>query len=70
MLVFQDSKKQISPCIASKAKYALGMASKKPKNTKTCSFDYWKRVLEAICDFEKIEKPRLHQAIEKYSKLI
>lgn len=38
----------LSPCIISKAKYALGLKLKKPLNSKKCSLRYWREVLTIL----------------------
>lgn len=38
---------ELSPCIVAKARYALGL-SRRPKNSKKCSENYWNRVINAI----------------------
>lgn len=40
--------KQLSPCICSKAKYALGLKSNKPKHMTTCSQEYWDLVIDIL----------------------
>ena len=45
---FKGIKTQISPCVAAKAKFALDLTKKKPSNTKTCSYDYWFKVIETF----------------------
>ena len=47
MLTFIDGK-QISPCIASKAKYALGLKKVEPNNCKSCSRFYWEKTVKRI----------------------
>lgn len=45
---FKGTKIQISPCIAAKAKFALKITIKKPTNIKTCSHEYWFKVIETF----------------------
>lgn len=45
---FKGTKTQISPCIAAKAKFALNLTKKKPSNIKTCSHEYWCKVIETF----------------------
>ncbi|MFZ4796945.1 MAG: hypothetical protein ACOYMA_05590 [Bacteroidia bacterium] len=40
--------KMISPCIISKAKYALDIKPIKPQNSKKCSLNYWSEVLNIL----------------------
>ena len=71
MNYFKGTKTQISPCIASKVKYALNLKSKKPKNTKKCTVNYWLLSIESI-GYEKniSDKSILKSAIEIYNELI
>ncbi|WP_405576855.1 hypothetical protein [Winogradskyella sp. Asnod2-B02-A] len=39
---------QLSPCILSWARYALGIKQQKAKNTKTCSKDYWIKTINYL----------------------
>ncbi len=43
---FKGTKTQISPSIAAKVKFALNLTKKKPSNAKTCSHDYWCKVIK------------------------
>jgi hypothetical protein len=68
---FKGTKKQISPCIASKIKYALNLKTIKPKNTKKCSENYWIQSIESIVfDKEITDKSLINSAIKKYDDLI
>ena len=46
MLMFHNTQTQISPCIASKARYAINLKNIQPENTKKCFFQYWERVID------------------------
>ena len=71
MLVFKDSKKQISPCIAAKVRYALNPTRIRPKNNKRCSQLYWKRVVDTICFLNGINnRTRRQTAIDRFDELI
>jgi hypothetical protein len=48
ILIFNDTGKQISPCIASMAKRALGLKSEIPNNIKKCTPRYWSLTIETI----------------------
>ncbi len=68
---FKGTKKQISPCIASKVKYALNLKTIKPKNTKKCSENYWIQTIESIVfDIEIKNQSLIKLAIKKYDDLI
>ena len=45
---FKGTTTQISPCIVAKAKYALNIKTKKPGNKKSCSYEYWCRVIDTL----------------------
>ena len=45
---FEGKKTQISPCIVAKAKYALNIKTKKPGNIKSCSYEYWCKVIDTL----------------------
>ena len=71
MIRFDESTIQISPCIVSKAKFALGLKNELPKNCKRCSLDYWKRKSGVLCRLNKIDdRDHLQMAIKKYDELI
>jgi hypothetical protein len=69
MLVFTDSGKQVSPCIASKARYALGTKINIPTNTKLCSKNYWERVIETICNKHPNLTVNQQSAKEMYNQI-
>lgn len=71
MNYFKGTKKQISPCIASKVKYALNLKSKEPKNNKKCSQNYWILAIESIVDEKNIsDQSIIKSTIEKYNELV
>ncbi len=37
--------KHIAPCICAKARFALGLTKVRPLNKKTCSDEYWYRIV-------------------------
>lgn len=67
---FKGTKIQISPCIASKAKFTLNLKMKKPFNTKTCSYDYWCRVIEYFSIENNLTNSISEEAKSKYKSLI
>ena len=54
MEYFKGTITQISPCIVAKAKYALNIKTKKPGNKKSCSYEYWCRVIDTLSSSYKI----------------
>lgn len=51
-----------SPCICSKAKYALGLKKVKPVNARTCSTEYWVEVITAFGKYYKVPTERIEKA--------
>lgn len=69
MLLFENGK-QISPCIASKARYALGTKNVKPVNNKRCSLIYWTKVIDVILENNNNSLNNRDNAIHLYNNLI
>lgn len=67
---FKGTKTQISPCIAAKAKFALNLTKKKPSNTKTCSYDYWSKVIETFSSQNNLSGKTAEEAKNKFKSLI
>jgi hypothetical protein len=67
---FKGGKTQISPCIAAKAKFALNLTKKKPSNTKTCSYDYWCKVIETFSSQNNLSIKTAEEAKNKFKSLI
>jgi hypothetical protein len=71
MILFQSTKTQISPCIVSKAKFALGLKKDIPKNTKRCSNEYWKRAVKSVSKkYSLNDELKIESAINLYDKII
>lgn len=66
---FKETKTQISPCIAAKAKFALNLSNKKPKNTKSCSYDYWCKVIQTISIQNNLSSKAVEEAKNKFNSL-
>jgi hypothetical protein len=67
---FKETKTQISPCIAAKAKFALNLTKKKPSNTKTCSYDYWCNVIETFSSKNNLSGKTAEEVKNKFKFLI
>lgn len=67
---FKETKTQISPCIAAKAKFALKLTKNKPTNTKTCSYDYWCKVIESLSSQNNLSGKTAEEAKNKFKSLI
>lgn len=67
---FKGTKTQISPCIAAKAKFALNLTQYKPTNTKTCSYEYWCKVIKTLSSQKKLQNKITEEAKSKFKYLI
>ena len=67
---FTETKIQISPCIAAKAKFALNLTKKKPTNIKPCSFQYWRKVIESLSSQNNLSAIVTENAIKQFNFLI
>ncbi len=67
---FKGTKTQISPCIAAKAKFAFNLTKRKPSNTKTCSYDYWCKVIETFASKKNLKVRTAEEAKNKFKSLI
>jgi hypothetical protein len=54
-----------SPCICSKAKYALGISNKHISNKKKCSTQYWNEVIDYFAKVHNISKERVKKAKQR-----
>jgi hypothetical protein len=70
MEFFRETNTQISPCIAAKAKFALNITSKKPKNKKKCSYEYWCKVIQTFATQKNIYAATSEHAKNQYKNLI
>tara|TARA_R110002049_G_scaffold7526_1_gene43439 strand:- start:1265 stop:1477 length:213 start_codon:yes stop_codon:yes gene_type:complete len=68
MPIFDNKGKELSPCICSKAKYALRL-TKEPRNNKQCTRRYWERVVGRISELNNINEKVLKMAINKYDDI-
>jgi hypothetical protein len=70
MEYFKGTNKQISPCIASKAKYALKLKKSKPSNSKQCSLNYWLKVIDSIAHKYSVSCNLIEESKSKFNSLI
>ena len=73
MLVFHNTQTQIRPCIASKARFALGLKNIMPiqQIQQKCTFGYWERVIDTLCIRNHIDNEDIKQlAINQFDELI
>ena len=70
MEYFKGTQTQISPCIAAKAKFALNLTQNKPTNIKTCSYDYWCKVIKTLSSQKKLQNKTTEEAKSKFKSLI
>lgn len=69
MVTFKNGS-QISPCIVSKAKFALGLKITKPENNKICSTEYWNKVVCRIAELKAVEDDKIEKAQAMYNTLV
>lgn len=66
---FKGTKTQISPCIASRVRYALNLKKNKPTNNKKCSSAYWTKVIDTFSHIYTIKNSISEEAKNKYKSL-
>ena len=57
---------EISPCIASKAKFALGLPNKYLGNDKKCSVEYWNKVINFLGIQNQLSSERIKRARNRF----
>lgn len=67
---FIGSKTQVSPCIVSKAKFALKLTEIKPVNNKVCSYEYWCAVIATLSSQHNLPNQTVENAKNKFKSLI
>lgn len=70
MLLFHNTNIQISPCIASKARFALHLKEIQPINIKRCSYIYWERVIETLSIIYGINPDEQQEGLDLFNDLI
>jgi hypothetical protein len=71
MILFHETNIQISPCIASKARFALLLKNESPTTIKRCSLAYWISTINTLCLINNINSgTRRQRAINRYDELI
>jgi hypothetical protein len=61
---------QIAPCIAAKAKFALKITKKKPTSIKTCSYNYWCKVIETFSSLNNFSAEAAEESKNQFKFLI
>ncbi len=71
MLVFHNTAIQVRPCIASRARFALGLkiTQPQPNENTNCTFNYWERVIETLSIIHNINQGNQQQALEMFDDL-
>jgi hypothetical protein len=64
MAVFIEGK-EMSPCICSKVKYALGLKHIRPNNKKQCTQEYWNKIVDYFGKLESKNKEEIESAKQK-----
>lgn len=69
--IVDSNGKQLSPCICSKAKYALQLKSTAPNNETHCAPKYWEKVIRTISKLHpnKLTETEITNAIEAYDSI-
>jgi len=67
---FIGTTSQISPCIVAKAKYSLKIKTKKPGNKKSCTYNYWCRVIDTLSSSYNILNKISEEAKINFQSLI
>jgi len=70
---FQNTNRQVRPCIASKARYALGLKNNLPRQNKSqkCTLDYWISTINTICVLNNLNNNgQIQIAISRFDELI
>jgi hypothetical protein len=56
---------EISPCILSQIKFALGLKTKKPLNNEKCSNEYWNEILILVAEKNFISSDKYKSILKK-----
>lgn len=54
--------KQASPCICAKAKMALSLAPERMPNKKSCTIEYWEKVLNYYAELHTLPSATVQKA--------
>jgi hypothetical protein len=57
--------REVSPCICAKARFALGLSGYEPRNSKTCSKNYWAEVVTYFGSLYNLSSETIQRAIDK-----
>jgi hypothetical protein len=69
-MAFIHNGKELSPCIVSKARHALGLKPEMPTNKKYRPLPYWERVVQAVGERHNVEPTRIAAAKASYADYI
>ncbi|GGB30250.1 hypothetical protein GCM10011500_53320 [Mucilaginibacter rubeus] len=67
---FMHSYIQLSPCIVSKVKHALGLPNRHKGNNKRCSQKYWIDVCNEVGANHKCSQSKIENAINLFTQYI
>jgi len=62
--------KQVSPCICSKVRFALGLKHERPSTIKTCSQEYWNNVVEYLGNNQNLSRTKIDSAKSRTDLLL
>ncbi len=69
-MAFIHNNKELSPCILSKSRHALGLKAEKPTNKKRCSLPYWEQAVQAIGELNGVDTATIQAAKGRYAEYI
>jgi hypothetical protein len=69
-MAFIHNGKELSPCIVSKARHALGLKPEKPTNKKYCPLPYWEQAVQAVGERQNVEPETIAAAKASYGNYI
>ncbi|GEM_PF-1230882 len=71
MILFENTKTQISPCIVSKVRFALGLKKDEPTNNKICSNEYWHKAVNSVSkQYAVNDDAKIKNALNLFSKIV
>ena len=69
-MTFMHNGRELSPCIVSKTRHALGLKPNKPDNKKYCPLAYWEQAVQAVGERNNIDKAAIEAAKARYAEYV
>jgi len=69
-MAFMYQGKELSPCIVSKMKHALGLKLERPINKKRCCKQYWEQAAKAVGNQHGVANDTIAAAARSYANYI